>query len=38
VWGRFIELRLLRLLRPGLSHHRGGASIGDPASRVPSET
>ena len=24
--------RLLRLLRPGGSHHRGGASIGDPAS------
>ena len=28
--------RLLRLLRPGGSHHRGGASIGEPASRVPS--
>ena len=26
---------LLRLLRPGGSHHRGGTSIGDPASRVP---
>ena len=26
---------LLRLLRPGGSHHRGGASIGAPASRLP---
>ena len=26
---------LLRLFFPGGCHHRGGASIGDPASRVP---
>ena len=25
----------MRLLRPGGSHHRGGASIGAPASRLP---
>ena len=29
---------LLRLLRPGGSHHRGGTSIGEPASRVPSRS
>ena len=29
------ELYMLRLLRPGGSHHRGGTSIGAPASRLP---
>ena len=33
--GLVVYAWLLRLLRPGGSHHRGGASIGAPASRLP---